>query len=177
MSSFSLCNRVKDNEGAALVIALIILVLLTVIGVYAVFTSSVETRIAGYERLQEESFYAADGGTDYGRTVIELFLTTANPTLPSGASAKPDQDAFRNELLGTDTSGSPYVDTTIGDCNMAIEVERIKVIQPEGGSAAFGDPAAEKEMTVYYKIKSSASSQSAGSANSEVETTYGRKVH
>ncbi len=54
-----------SQEGAALVIAVLILLILTVIGVYAVTTSTMDTKITGYQKVHVEAFYAADAGLDY----------------------------------------------------------------------------------------------------------------
>jgi hypothetical protein len=165
----------NKQEGAALIIAVLILLILTVVGIYAVTTSTLETKIAGSERVLQEAFNAADGGIDYGRRVINLFLTSQNPALPSGATAEPNTNDFREEILGADTSGSPFVDAEIGKCNMKIAVDRIKAEEPPGFSGEFGAPASEKQTIVYYKLDST-SSGIAG-ARSEIEATYRRLVN
>jgi len=38
----------KDNKGAALIIAMLIMVVLIILGVTAIMTSSIETKISGY---------------------------------------------------------------------------------------------------------------------------------
>lgn len=53
-----------DQKGIALVVALIILLVLTLIGFAAVSTTSYETRIAGNERVYNNAFYASDGGIE-----------------------------------------------------------------------------------------------------------------
>jgi hypothetical protein len=166
----------NQQEGAALIIAILILLILTVVGIYAVTTSTLETKIAGSERVLQEAFTAADGGVDYGRQVINLFLTQQNPmdSLPSHVSVEPNETDFRKEILGADTSGSPYVDAEIGKCDMKMEIDRIKAEEPPGFSGEFGAPASEKKTTVYYKIDST-SSGIAG-ASSEIEATYRRLV-
>lgn len=168
-------SGLPSQEGAALIIAVLILLILTVVGIYAVTTSTLETKIAGSERVLQEAFHAADGGIDYGRRVINLFLTEQNPTLPSGATAEPNTNDFREEILGADTSGSPFVDAEIGKCDMRIAVDRIKAEEPPGFSGEFGAPASEKQTIVYYNLDST-SSGIAG-ASSEIEATYRRLVH
>lgn len=166
-----------SQEGAALVIAVMILLILTVIGIYAVTTSTLETKIAGSERVLQDAFYAADGGTDYGRRVIELVL--GNRGLPKGANDYADNGTtLQEEILGDTKSGwqirSPWVAPTIGQCTMEIHIDRLKAVQPEGESAVFGEPASEKKITIYYRT-SSTSSGIAG-ASSQVQTIYRRLV-
>lgn len=54
-----------SEQGAALLIAVLILLILTVLGVYAVTTSTLETKITGFHKWHVEAFYAADAGLHY----------------------------------------------------------------------------------------------------------------
>ena len=70
-----------SQEGAALVIAVLILLILTVIGVYAVTTSTMDTKISGYHKWHVEAFYAADAGLDYALAQYPFgILDSVNPT-------------------------------------------------------------------------------------------------
>ena len=57
-------DRLKDQKGIALVVALIMLLVLTFIGLAAISTTSYEARIAGNERVYNNAFYAGDGGIE-----------------------------------------------------------------------------------------------------------------
>lgn len=57
--------RLQSQEGAALIIAVLILLVLTVIGIYAVTTSTLDTKITGFHKWHVEAFYAADAGLYY----------------------------------------------------------------------------------------------------------------
>ncbi|PXF60360.1 MAG: hypothetical protein C4B58_00555 [Deltaproteobacteria bacterium] len=57
--------RLRDKDGSALVIALMILVILTLIGIAATNTSIIEMQIAGNEKAYKEAFYKADAGVSY----------------------------------------------------------------------------------------------------------------
>ena len=61
----------KNEDGSVLVVALIMLVLLTIIGISASTTSTIEVRIAGNEKFHKMAFYAADGGTEAGAELLE----------------------------------------------------------------------------------------------------------
>jgi len=52
----------KDNKGMALVIALLMLLVLTIIGINAITTTTFETSISGNERVATDAFYAAEAG-------------------------------------------------------------------------------------------------------------------
>jgi len=167
-------RRSRREEGTALVIALLLLTGVSLIGVYAVFTSTVETRIAGNERLLEEAFYAAEGGTDYGHRVIELVLDSQTPVFPPGVTVS-DQDAFEEEVRGfVDHDPDPSVQTNIGEnSTTTIQVGRIKAERLPGGSAEFGG-ADGITKAVYYLVGSTATSL--GNSQSAVQTTYRRII-
>ena len=59
------CSTLRNNQGVSLVIALIVLLVLTLIGISAISTTTFETNIAGNERLYNRAFYTADAGVDY----------------------------------------------------------------------------------------------------------------
>ena len=65
----------KDESGAALVIALIVMVVLTLIGLAATFTSTFEILLSGEKRRATDAFYAADSGIN----VIMLKYTNFVP--------------------------------------------------------------------------------------------------
>ena len=52
----------KDQSGAALVVALIMMVVLTVVGLASIFTSAFEIKLSGNKRGSTDAFFAADSG-------------------------------------------------------------------------------------------------------------------
>ncbi len=64
-------NRSVSNEkGVALVIALVMLLVLTLIGMASISSSVFEARISGNDRFGTAAFYAAKGGVDRGITQL-----------------------------------------------------------------------------------------------------------
>ncbi len=57
-------HGLTDQEGIALVVALVMLLVLTFIGLAAVCMTSYEAKISGNERLYNNAFYASDGGVE-----------------------------------------------------------------------------------------------------------------
>jgi hypothetical protein len=57
-------ESLRDQKGVAFVIALIMLLVLTMIGVSSVTMTTYENNVAGNERLYNLAFYAADGGLE-----------------------------------------------------------------------------------------------------------------
>ena len=79
-------NRERTTEdtrhhesGSVLVIALIMIVLLTIIGISASRTSEIEIMIAGNERVAKENFYLAEGAVRRAVMVMENADLNNNP--------------------------------------------------------------------------------------------------
>ena len=60
-------ETLKDQKGAILVIAVVILMILSIIGVYAVRSSTIEIKISGQKKFYDTAFNAAEAGIDYVR--------------------------------------------------------------------------------------------------------------
>ena len=56
----NITSRMKNEEGSVLVIALVMLVLLTLLGIYAATTTEIELQIAGNERIYKRNLYTAE---------------------------------------------------------------------------------------------------------------------
>lgn len=66
-------KRILSNQdGSMIVLALIILVLLTLMGLAASNTSTIEVRIAGNETRHKMVLYAADAGIEAGRAALDM---------------------------------------------------------------------------------------------------------
>jgi hypothetical protein len=83
----------KGEKGVALVVALVILLVLTVIGFVAVSTTVFESNIAGNERVGTDAFYATEAVVETGynqlpdTTEIPKIGTTADNRLQVGPSS------------------------------------------------------------------------------------------
>ena len=71
-------TNLKNQKGDSLVIALIILLVLTIIGISAINTTIFETNIAGNERLYNRAFYTTDAGVDYFFSRGSFYLSLPN---------------------------------------------------------------------------------------------------
>jgi len=63
----------KDQSGVALVIALVMIVVLTLIGLASTYTSTFEMKLSGNKRGTTDAFYAADSGVQVTVANIENF--------------------------------------------------------------------------------------------------------
>lgn len=106
----------KNEEGFVLVIALVMLVLLSLLGIFALNTTDVELQIAGNDKASKMTFYKADGGVQAASELLEQNLgcpngfSTNTPFTIQGVDIYDGQMAY-HEVLG-DTPNSP---TTVDD--------------------------------------------------------------
>ncbi len=61
---------INNRQGSAIIVALIILVLLTIIGIAATNTSTTEVQISTNALLNNVAFYTADSGIEAGRAML-----------------------------------------------------------------------------------------------------------
>ena len=59
-------GKFGNQKGVAIIIAMVMLLVLTLIGLSSVFSMVYETKIAGNDRLGSAAFYAAVGGAEAG---------------------------------------------------------------------------------------------------------------
>lgn len=69
---------IRNNKGSALVVALLMLVVLTLLGIAATSTSTVELQISGNDKMYKTSFYAADAATEMTGELLEQNIETRN---------------------------------------------------------------------------------------------------
>ena len=68
-----------NERGVALVVAVLVMITATFLGIAAVMTSDIEMRISGNQRCMDKAFYAADAGVDRGLA----WLLGLGPSAPS----------------------------------------------------------------------------------------------
>ena len=93
----SICNE----NGSVLLISVVILMLLTVLGIAATTTSTIEIQIAGNDKINKMVFFAADSGISYVAANTVLY-DSSNTTLkdpPVSFPVAADADADGNYLL------------------------------------------------------------------------------
>jgi hypothetical protein len=63
-------NKLKNQSGAALVIALIMIIVLTLIGLASIFTSTFEISLSGNKRTSTDAFYLAETRSNTASNMI-----------------------------------------------------------------------------------------------------------
>jgi Tfp pilus assembly protein PilX len=61
----------QNEKGSALVVALLMLVVLTLLGIAATTTSTIETQISSNDKIYKSTFIAADAGTEITAELLE----------------------------------------------------------------------------------------------------------
>ena len=169
-------NTLTQERGSVLIVAVLILMLLTLIGISATKTTDIEIRISGNDKFHKMAFHNADTGVYSIPKVISTALNTKQtPPFPDstnnlvqyadGTATDPD---FFEELVGID----PYdttADISFNNDNASpiqIDVQRLKSVTIAGGGAEFAsgvDGSATSQKGIYYGLDSFGS----GPANSQ----------
>ncbi len=79
-------SLLSNEKGVALVIALVMLIVLTLIGISSINSSVFEARISGNERFGSSAFYAASGGVMFGISRIPDIAAYPSTSIGSDAT-------------------------------------------------------------------------------------------
>lgn len=85
----------KNEDGSVLVLALVMLVLLTLLGIAVTTTSIIELQIANNDRLHKTAFYTAEAGIENLRAIFNGLLVDRNAALMA-ANQSPQWDFALN---------------------------------------------------------------------------------
>lgn len=110
-----LSARPPREQGAALVIGLILLLVLTILAVSGVVTSTLQLRMVGNQQTQERAFQAAEVAIEDALT--NPLLSTTDPDvqpLVDAPNTDDDQYEFRLEYAGEASIGPGLTGYSIG---------------------------------------------------------------
>ncbi len=159
--------KAKREEGSVLVIALIMLVLLTLIGISASTNTSIELQISGNDKVHKMAFYAADGGTEAGSELLEENIDSRGFNSSSVGNTQVNNTDFWTNL--NEPSTNDVVIPNIGGNQVNLKIwgnsslSSGGAIQLISGYEGKGKGASGSGAYLVYEI----SSQSVGSGNSE----------
>ena len=86
--------KLNSQSGAALVIALIMMIVLTLIGLASTFSSTFESKLSGNKRESTGAFFTADAGLEAVKTDETNFDTTINYVAAAGVPADLTNEAI-----------------------------------------------------------------------------------
>jgi len=148
-----------DEKGSALVLALLILVLLTLMGISATTTSTVGIQMAGSEKFYEMAFYSAESGWQRALNWLDdQYLGDVTNRVWNGTTFE--------EVLGSLEEEDSVGITLANDDNIQyfVKLELTGTAPVPGFSTSF--------RRVNYKVKSEGSGPS--NARAVVEVTAGK---
>lgn len=174
------CHYKKDEQGSVLIVALLILVLLTVIGISATTTTNIETQISGNDKFHKIAFYNADSGIFPTAKVISSIVDNqAEPTVADLSPIKyvtnegdegKDGTTLLDEIMGYDPHESePDIKFTLDGYDVKVDINRTGVRSIAGGGVEFASGAegigvgSAGGIAVFYNLDSTGN----GPANSQ----------
>lgn len=80
-------SAVRREEGFALFLAILLLLILTVVGIALLFTASMEQSLSGNETKVSKVFYAACSGVDYATAKLASDRDYVGGQMPVGVSS------------------------------------------------------------------------------------------
>lgn len=141
-------GRLQEEDGSAIVASILILAVLTLIGISATSTSTVELQIASNDQLHKIAFYNADSGIYGTPKLISNTINTGDvPTDPGigylpDADTTPDDEAFYDEVMGYSTHDTDNDVTFVpAGITVDIDIERRGQINMPGSGAEFASGA------------------------------------
>jgi hypothetical protein len=174
-------RKIMSNEdGSTLLISLMILSLALALGIFSLTTTDIELRLAGNERLNKKTFYAADGGTEVGQEILELNIACPSGFSSDGilignafvvdkdfwlqetapASPYPSDDESVRDIRIPNSDAVPHTNITVFGNS---ELSSGGALQMAAGYEGLGKAAAAGGVTLVYDIYS----QHQGDGNSE----------
>ncbi len=122
-------QRTTGEEGSVLVVALIMLVFLTLIGIAASRNTEVELQIAGNQKFHQMAFYAADAGPQAGIEILEVNIEERGFSGPYGGGSAPQGSGTLNFFANVDSGNTtPAVNNfdinlnDVGSCEVYMRV-------------------------------------------------------
>ena len=180
------------QEGFALITALLLMLILTVLGVSAMTMTSMENRIAGVSKTTEAASMAVESCLGAGVNVIQQTIEPAavpgsalDNAVPPGPVPLARQVDLGQEIMGeldqdndspTGTGASgPDIVQTVGGFTVNGDIDRLYIKNKSGGSLEFASAAEGKgkaaEIDVYYRITCVATMVSTGT-QSQISSVY-----
>lgn len=135
-------RHIQNEDGLVLILALFVLILLTIVGIAATNTSTIDLQIAANDKASKIAFYHADAGV-YATPKLISATIDAGATVTGSSKGNfnylTSGTLFFNQLMGYDTydGGTKDVEFTIGSNTVQVDVEMISKEALAGGSAEF----------------------------------------
>jgi len=136
-------QTLRNENGSALIVTLLVLVILTLVGIGANNTTSTDIQIAANQKFHKMAFYHADAGVYATPKLISSAIAdSSNPSGTGFSYLDAGTDVFYRELMGYDAYDSdPDVSFSLGGEDVRVDVQRSKTETLAGGGAEFASGA------------------------------------
>ena len=126
-------QKAGSRRGTALVLALFMITVLTVVGTMVLNTSIVEIKMAQNQKISSQAFYAAEAGLE--RLLLMHLADFENDTGGNAPWGNDSYPGWAETVTVTDSSGSLTFDPTIRSMDMYVNgsTENLKMITIGGG--------------------------------------------
>jgi hypothetical protein len=135
-------DLLTNEKGSTLIVALLILVVLTIIGVSATTTTEIELKIAGNDQFRKVAFHNADSGVYSVPKLISLCMDNGSEQSVAGMTYTPSDGTFYREIMGFDgPDAATDVLFSLGGFNVNVDVNRTGAMNLAGGGVEFASGA------------------------------------
>ena len=154
------CRPSSSERGVALVLAILLLLILTVIGIALMFATSIENTLAGTETKISKIFYAADSGIEYAGAMLSTTSGYIGGVLPVnvsshyGSTATPDMQVTVSQpiLIGYSIQPGDELESSGHQYGSGQVVENVYAVSSSASSTAIqASKAIDAEVGVYPK--------------------------
>ena len=148
----------KRDNGYILITTLLLLLVLTVVGLAAIGTSTLENMLSGNIRLRERNIAKADGAIEISTEVIEQVKGSAGNTDNFANITDPDLgDELQLPFDDDNCDSSPDITFTIDSHDINVDIDRMYTKQEAGSSIEFAsgaDGASNNNPIIFFRINS-----------------------
>jgi len=184
---------INNEKGSLILIVVLILISVTLIGIFALNTTTVETQIAANDKFHKMAFYNADSGIySIPKIISEAVNNKATPNLATPAYLNPalaslytyldlgnnddgPASTFYRELAGFNPwDAAPDITFILGSTDIVqVDVERQRMVNLGGGGAEFASAAEGAGVSlngIFYGLDSFGTAP--GRAQSNIGAVY-----
>src|SRR5207244_543590 len=180
------------EDGIAMMTVLMLTVILTVMGIAAITSTTLDIKMAGGERVRESTVNAAEAGISSGVQIIQQTLQNgavpgtltaagANPSITLPLGTAPGQNPLEAEIMGQSNGNPDSADPTvasvrnavltISNYNVNMDIDRLYAQPLSGAPAAFGGTAQQAGVQIVYRIDCYAISSVGGATQAASRVT------
>jgi Tfp pilus assembly protein PilX len=147
----------KGDNGYILITTLLLLLVLTVVGLAAIGTSTLENMLSGNIRLRERNIAKADGAIEISTEIIEQALGDDNTQNFANITDLALLDDLDNPPFDNDNcDSSPDITFTIDTHDINVDIDKMYKRQMPGSSIEFasGAEGGGRAFIIFFRINS-----------------------